>query len=211
MSAAVDHPLVRRYLTDLRVALAGLPEADRTDVTEAVRDHVEQALTGVDHPSDDDVRRVLSDLGDPLAIAAGAGAAGDPVRPAALAQSWVPPVVAVSLLLGALGFWLIYPTLLLLAGIVLLAASPLWTTSEKLLGVAGSVLPIVAVVTGGLATSRSSGTCAESSDMPEPVCTDGPEGWWDIAGPWIVLGLPAVAVLAVTIILWRRGDRRVHG
>jgi hypothetical protein len=211
MSAAVDHHLVRRYLADLRVALASLPEAERADVADAVREHVEEALAGVDHPSDDDVRRVLRDLGDPLAIAASAGSAGDPVRPAPLAQSWVPPVVAFTLLLGALTFWLIYPVLLLIAGIVLLAASPLWTKAEKLWGASGAVLPIVAAVAGGRATSTQRGSCYQSSDMPEPVCTDGPESWWEAAGPWIVLGVPAVVVLIVTLTLWRRGERRVVG
>ncbi|TDE97626.1 hypothetical protein EXU48_05485 [Occultella glacieicola] len=58
-----------------------------------------------------------------------------------LAGAWVPPVALLSIGAGALLAVFVYPLVLLLAGIVLVAASPLWTPAERSLAVLG--LPLI--------------------------------------------------------------------
>jgi hypothetical protein len=57
-----------------RVALSGLPADEREDVIAGIREHVDDSLLAIADPTPVDVRRVLDELGDPLAIAADAGA-----------------------------------------------------------------------------------------------------------------------------------------
>lgn len=65
---------VERYIHELAIALAGLPVDEREDVIAGVREHIDDAMLAIDDPSVADVQRILEDLGDPLAIAADAGA-----------------------------------------------------------------------------------------------------------------------------------------
>ncbi|MBZ2197755.1 hypothetical protein [Occultella gossypii] len=64
-----------------------------------------------------------------------------PGRPPRLAGAWVPPVALLSIAAGALLAVFVYPLVLLVVGIVLVGASPLWTAAERSLAVLG--LPLI--------------------------------------------------------------------
>lgn len=132
---------VERYIHELAIALSGLPIEDREDVIAGIREHIDDALLAIDDPTPADVRRVLDGLGDPLAIAADAGAqpatgntAQEPARsagatahaesqstsPAAepgplLQRAWVPTATVASLATAALLAWLAGSALLPIA------------------------------------------------------------------------------------------------
>lgn len=57
-------PLVAAYLADLDRRLSGAEPAERADIVDSVREHIDVALDELEHdPTGDDVRRVLADLG----------------------------------------------------------------------------------------------------------------------------------------------------
>lgn len=72
MTTALDHPLVRDYLSRLDVALVGLPVIHAAELREQLLTHLSDALA----PEADEiaVARVLNQLGDPNDVAAEAGA-----------------------------------------------------------------------------------------------------------------------------------------
>lgn len=94
---------VERYIHELAIALSGLPADEREDVISGIREHIDDALLAIAEPTSADVRRILDDLGDPLAIAADAGArgpaAGRITTQAPEAVPAAPPTAA-----GAVGF-----------------------------------------------------------------------------------------------------------
>ncbi|WP_159620161.1 HAAS signaling domain-containing protein [Ruania rhizosphaerae] len=138
-----------RYQDDLARLLAALEPAERAEVLDGVREHIEGALAEVPgEASEADVNRILADLGSPGQVAEAALAD----RPAAqhlvtaaggsgrwreqLMGRWVPPTVTIGLLvIGLLSFtpfvWI--PLVVVLA---VLVASHLWSVPEKALGVA---------------------------------------------------------------------------
>ncbi|KQR12221.1 hypothetical protein ASF78_13810 [Cellulomonas sp. Leaf334] len=64
-------PLVAAYLADLYRRLSGADPAERADIVDSVREHIDVALDELEHePTSDDVRRVLADLGTVDAVAA---------------------------------------------------------------------------------------------------------------------------------------------
>jgi hypothetical protein len=65
---------VERYIHELAIALSGLPADEREDVIASIREHIDDSLLAIADPTPADVQRVLEELGDPLAIAADAGA-----------------------------------------------------------------------------------------------------------------------------------------
>lgn len=104
MTPAVTHPLISAYLRDLELLLDGIERGERAEVLAGVHEHLDGALTP--GASDEDIRRVLADLGSPQSVADEAYAGRPPratavasqPRPGALSRSWVP--VVVGLLLG---------------------------------------------------------------------------------------------------------------
>jgi hypothetical protein len=74
---------VERYIHELAIALSGLPADEREDVIAGIREHIDDSLLAIADPTPADVQRVLDELGDPLAIAADAGApaAAASIRP----------------------------------------------------------------------------------------------------------------------------------
>ncbi len=72
---ALEHRLVREYLTQLDVALGGLPSAKARELRSQIAGHLEEAMPP--DASDEDVAAVLHQLGRPadLAREAQAGAA----------------------------------------------------------------------------------------------------------------------------------------
>lgn len=188
------------YLDDLARMLADLDPDERADVLDGVRDHVDAALGSLDRePSAADVDHVLAELGSPGDVAREAlagraprvtAAAAPPSRPT-LSHAWVPPTAVGLIFLGAALGVFILPLALLLAGLVMLWASPLWTAGEKALGTILPVLGILGVPVGSLLVFRV-------SDGAESAVT--PLGYLLLAA--------AAAGLVMLVLLAVRGGRR---
>ncbi|ADG73817.1 hypothetical protein Cfla_0908 [Cellulomonas flavigena DSM 20109] len=131
---AVTSPLVAAYLADLERRLADAPAADRLDVLDAVREHLDAAFAEAGPaPSDDDVRRVLADLGSPDDVAGALALAAPPAAATPVAPA--PPRTSV-------GVWV----LLVLAGLVAgLLVAPL-VVALGIVHVAALVTALVTVV-----------------------------------------------------------------
>ena len=65
-------PLVADYLRRLRAALAGLPADRRQEIIEEVTQHIAEARLHLEQDSDEAIRTILGQLGDPATIAADA-------------------------------------------------------------------------------------------------------------------------------------------
>ena len=80
---SAESPLVDDYLRRLRAALAGLPADRRREIIEGVGQHIAEARLQLGHDSDEAIRGILGQLGDPDVIAADAlDAEPGPVRAA---------------------------------------------------------------------------------------------------------------------------------
>lgn len=128
--AGLRHPMVDDYLRRLEDAARVLPDRDRGVLLGDVRAHLDLVL-GSD-PAETDVREALGALGDPEEIVGVALPAGwAPARPGARER------LALVLLLGLVPLtWttLGVAAVLWLAGVTLLAWSPLWSRGQKLVG-----------------------------------------------------------------------------
>ena len=91
-------PLVAAYLADLDRRLSGADPAERADIVDSVREHIDVALDELEHePTGDDVQRILADLGPVDAVVAAwspdtparsrRSAARSPTRPSASSSS----------------------------------------------------------------------------------------------------------------------------
>ncbi len=105
------HPLVGRYLTDLDRLLAHLPPGDRAEMLAGVSEHIEASLP--QSPGDEEVRRVLGELGPPQAVAdeAYAGAPGPRFAPPPMptkSRHWMPVVACVLMVLAVLLMLLVF-------------------------------------------------------------------------------------------------------
>ncbi len=70
--SAIESPLVGDYLRRLQAALAGLPADRRREIIEGVSQHIAEARLQLGQDSDEAIRGILSQLGDPDVIAADA-------------------------------------------------------------------------------------------------------------------------------------------
>lgn len=199
---------VERYIHELAIALSGFPPEEREDVIAGIREHIEDALLAIAEPTPADVRRILDDLGDPLAIAADAGATqsarevppnvSPPDRPEPLsgarllASDWVPAAPLFAFGVGAI-FTLAglgaLTVLGWLAGVAILIGSPLWRAAEKVTATGVVLIGVLA-----LGSYRAFDYYLGFSWRPFP-------------GRFGVIAL--VAVLAAGVLLWRRAERRV--
>ncbi|MER5882385.1 hypothetical protein ABT160_01005 [Streptomyces sp. NPDC001941] len=157
----VEHPLVTAYLAAVQAETAPLPPERRAELLADLREHI--ALSG---PGDDaHVRVVLEQLGDPRTVAASALAEEPSAAPAAPAP--VPPAqgagrTVATLLLLAFGPPLgvgspLLGGLAVIAGLVLLWTSPLWTTGRKALATVTSAVVPLLVALGFLMVATSRG------------------------------------------------------
>ncbi|WP_159620163.1 HAAS signaling domain-containing protein [Ruania rhizosphaerae] len=196
-----------RYQDDLARLLAALEPAERAEVLDGVREHIEGALAEVPgEASEADVNRILADLGSPGQVAEAALAerpATGPYTPGAtgvvttidllrskLVGRWVPPVALVAVMVGGAFIFWGFPAILLGAGILAIAISPLWTGAERVWGAIG--LPVFSFMIFGsfLILHRW-----EASVAGLGVHT-------------ISFYLFAALSLATFIVLWIRGTRR---
>lgn len=111
--------LIEGYLEDLARRLEGLPDEDRMEVLDGVREHIDSALADRSDPSEPEIQAVLAEVGPPETVAREAyagrpgefgvgagGSAGGLARPAPrpplASRAWVPVFVAVLQGLGIL-------------------------------------------------------------------------------------------------------------
>ncbi|GAB3067041.1 HAAS signaling domain-containing protein [Pedococcus soli] len=85
MSSSTTHPLTEAWLRDLELLLHGIDPGERAEVLAGVREHLDGSLPP--DASDDDVRRVLTDLGSPQSVADEAWAGRAIPRPGASVRS----------------------------------------------------------------------------------------------------------------------------
>jgi hypothetical protein len=222
---------VERYIHELAIALAGLPVSEREDVIAGVREHIDAALAGFDH-GEVDVQRVLDSLGDPLVIAADAGAAPvDADQPSEsrsgatasetvasgpaplLERDWV-PAAPILLYAGGLLVKLVDPyvtggyvagllgTLAWLTALAVLVASPLWRTSEKTIGASIGIAGVA------LPVAVTSFRFPSGPEIVADVFRAGPRV---LHLPMLVGTLGIVATVIAGAWLWQRGMSRVPG
>lgn len=219
---------VERYIHELAIALSGLPADEREDVISGIREHIDDALLAIAEPTPPDVRRILDDLGDPLAIAADAGAPSDPRWPSdtpparsakqpvpLLRRDWIPAATVLAFAVGAVFAWVggagVRPLAVTvwLAGLVALIASPLWSRVEKAIGTAVfGVGPLLAAASGVILGAM----WWRPSDLPLIHRHGFVDNWW-FAGPSARTFLAAIAlVVAVATGVWllRRGSNRAR-
>lgn len=198
-------PRAQEYLNDLARMLEGHDPANRAEVLQSVREHIDGAVADLGHaPSAAEMDAILTDLGTPGDVAAQAWegdvgpasqagisqaglAYGAPTgrqpptttAPAPLTGAWVPPVATLLILVGAFFGLLVVPLVLLLGGIVLLTASPLWRPWQKVLGAVGAPLLVLPFQLAGLLA------------------------WQMVSGVevWAVL-LPVAAVIGAGLLIW---------
>lgn len=125
MNAATTHPLVARWLRDVEQGLAPLTRSRRGDLLSGLREHLDDAVAGA--ASDADVREALDRLGDPAVVAAAAlDEAGVVVRSR---RPWVEWLALFFVSIGSL----VVPIAGWMLGVVLVWASGIWRTWQKVL------------------------------------------------------------------------------
>ncbi|QCX78059.1 hypothetical protein C9F11_22160 [Streptomyces sp. YIM 121038] len=161
---ALDHALVRAYLTEVERATSALEPARRQELLADLREHVESRIADAGAPDDATVRGMLADLGTPAAIAASALAesapapapAAAPAAAGATADSGSDAVrtkLTILLLLCAAPLGLLWHPFATVvaggAGLYLLSKSTRWTTRQKVTGTALTLLvPLLPVLVG---------------------------------------------------------------
>lgn len=200
-----------RYLAEVGSALAARGVVDRAEIVAGLREHLEEAAQDA-APGDTTALDVaLRELGDPQLIAAEA-AADSTVQTTAPAGRWTStwvPVVALGLVLvGTPLLVFVVPALLVVAGLVLLWGSSLWTLGEKAVASLAALAPgtvlwiALSVVTGvELCTTETTGQDVQT------VCTSDGGGAGGIALS-VALAAVAIAGLVITGALGRRALRR---
>ncbi len=150
MTARHDGPPADRattaYLRALEVQLASADADLRAEVLAGIREHVADRLDELGHPpTSQEVSTILAEVGPPLEVAEAAlGRASR--RPRASAGRWVPLVYVVSSALGAALVLVVdtetgppwtWPSgwALLVGAVVTLCVAPVWTSTEKIVGV----------------------------------------------------------------------------
>lgn len=123
MTATHAEQLVDGYLGRLELELHDLPPERRREIVDEIRGHIAEERRTIRDESDTDLLNLLDRLGDPSEIAA--EARGD--RAAATTPS--ENRLGVLEILAVLFTVLIWPV-----GVILLWASPAWSTRQKLIG-----------------------------------------------------------------------------
>ncbi|QOR69937.1 hypothetical protein IM660_14980 [Ruania alkalisoli] len=195
-----------RYLDDLARLLDPLDPLERAEVLDTVREHLDSMIAELDEePTDADIDRILTSLGTPGQVAEAALAdwtnrSASPTAPApeqrpALSRAWVPPVALAAIVLGSLTAPFILPVVILVAGIVLLCVSPLWSPGQKALGAIGIPAGLIPILIASLVVVQTS---AGGPDQ-------GLNAWA------VIVPASAIASLAITAYVLVVGIRRATG
>jgi hypothetical protein len=129
------HPLVERYLRDLREALRDMPRRQRDELVAEIAGHIEETLPP--GASDAEVLTALDRMGDPEQIA---GAERERLGIDEPAAGWLEWLAITLLLIGGV----LIPVVGWMLGVVFLWLSRCWTVKDKLLAtllVPGGLLP----------------------------------------------------------------------
>ncbi|MEW2530184.1 hypothetical protein [Streptomyces sp. NPDC047071] len=163
---ALDHALVRAYLTEVERATSALEPARRQELLADLREHVESRIADAGAPDDATVRGMLADLGTPAAIAASALAESAPATAPSPAPDTAGPTadsdsgsdavrtkLTILLLLCAAPLGLLWHPFATVAaggaGLYLLSTSTRWTTRQKVTGTTLTLLiPLLPVLVG---------------------------------------------------------------
>lgn len=158
MSTTTPDPLIESYVKQLRAKARTLPRAHRDELMQQIEEHLREALPP--GTSEADARNALEQLGEPEAIIAEEFDRLGIQRATAGKLEW-----AVVFLLPFGAFLL--PVAGWVLGLILLWASRVWSTREKLIG--------TFLVPGGLsavlylALIGSGSTCSESGGSGRPT------------------------------------------
>lgn len=170
------HPLAEDYLGRLETLAQALPPRDRHDLLTELRGHLHAGLP--DGATDADVRNLLDDLGAPEDIVAAATADSGTAAPPGVTRPGKVPlphgwgVVEVIAVLALTAGAFIVPVVGPLVGICFAWASTRWTRREKTVATVLTLLPLVVLSLGAVA-SMSAGadprTAAPTTSVPSPV------------------------------------------
>lgn len=222
-TSTASDPLVRAYLQQLERALSALPPDERAVIVDEVTEHIVESLESRDAPYDPaQVRAVLDALGDPVAIAAEAGASQPSSaigqQPPFLERRAGGLLIVLLLLIGGL----VIPVVGWFAGVFLMWTSRGWSTLQKLVGtlvlpggllgviILGSALPAQLLWSS---TTTESG-CETTAGVDSIECVElGPiiqTPEWS----WLVLVILLVLQIAASAYLFSRfhtaTDRDTH-
>lgn len=195
MTTHTQHPLVTRYLKDLDRALRDVPADRRREIVDEIHEHIaEAAAERGPEMTESELRSVLDQVGHPESIAEEARERFGIRRKRGGAMEGI---AVVSLLLGGL----LIPLLGWVLGVILLWASSVWSTRDKIMG--------TLVVPGGLAAPLALAALALSSDNCVRPPGGGPQECSDgglFLGEVLLIAL-ALAPIAMAIYLGRKAFR----
>ena len=203
MNATADH-LVDDYLKRLSTELDDLPRPRRRELVQEISEHIAEARADLPTESEAEVRSLLDRLGDPTEIA---GEARARFGVESRKRGWLEPVALIFLLTGGV----VVPFVGWLVGLVLLWASQIWTTRDKLIGtfvVPGGLAPALVLFFGGVGASEEdcSGIYDPATDTMTETCTGGPSTARIVLGI-VVFAILVLAPMATTVYLSRRMNR----
>lgn len=191
---------IARYLADLDRALVGLPGDERRQIVDDIAHHIAEGRAGLDHEDPVAIEALLARIGNPLDIAADAGAPSRGPGPTRRLDEYVPWLLLLGGFIAIVG-WLV--------GVALLWRSPAWRRADKLLGTL--VLP------GGLACAfallglpATATTCTGSGRPGAPIALHCTTSGFALPFPigLLVLAAAAVSPLVTFVHLRRARDRR---
>ncbi|MGW4163460.1 HAAS signaling domain-containing protein [Streptomyces sp. NPDC004788] len=152
----IDHPLVAAYLDAVARETAELPAERRAELLADLREHIEASRA----EGEQQLRKVLTDLGEPHTVAASALAEGPPAPRRAQGgptttvagppprRAW--PTVAMLTVAGPMFlFNIVVGLFLLLASLLMLWDSPLWEQRSRVIGtVTTTAVPMLVIIAG---------------------------------------------------------------
>lgn len=180
--------LVRRYLAQLDAALQGVDASRREEILAEVHEHIEEGRDGLDTDDAASVRTLLDRVGDPIAIAAEAGA---PPPGTGRWDAWAPWLIIFGFIASGLGW---------IAGVLILWTSPTWSQRDKLIATFVPLAGLVALFFGLVAALHAAASCPG----PAACTTKGVTLPLGVAILLIVVGLAAHLLPPIHLVRTRR-------
>ncbi len=187
-SRAVDynqplHPLVEEYLARFDAEARVLPDHERQELLEQLREYLAVGLT--ETTSDADVRNLLEVAGSPsqiVAVATQGLEVGYAQPPTSQVLSAPPPpspwgTVEIVAVLGLTAGAVLIPVVGPLIGLCFVWASTQWTNREKGVATLLALLPVIALTFGGVLALRSGPQDEGGSSSRVPQHTVGVLSW----------------------------------
>jgi hypothetical protein len=168
MTIGLDHPAISSYLARLAAAAQaqGLPPGRQEELLAEIRGHIADALAASTVSTDVAVAGVLDRLGSAEEIVAAevTDRRASPAEAVPAGPRWggLEIVAVVGLVVGSY----VVPVIGTVVGLVCAWMSPRWTTRQKSIATAMSVLPLLLLIAGAAALFVGSSV---SSTVPAPV------------------------------------------